>query len=172
MPGLNSSNVPGVAPAPTTYSTLNSTFTAPVSTSTPTNPCTSDTPSAFQSYGPFTTDASAAPVPAGYSQSFSNLHDKVSKTGYIGYFGLGGYDTITCAAYCNDNPTCGGFNVYIERNVGEINGEACPSPDRRARYFCTLWNAGVNAKEAVATAASRGRPGEVVAGSNGYSRVY
>ena len=132
----------------------------------------SDTPSYFQNYPPFAANAESAPVPAGYSKSFSNLRATVSKAGYIGYFTLGSYDTLGCAGHCSSTPGCGGFNVYIERSVGQIPGGTCLNPERRAQYLCSLWNGGVDAKEAVGTAANRGTSAEaVVAGSNGYSKV-
>lgn len=75
-----------------------------------------DTASAFLSYADFAAQASAAPVPSGYSLAFSNLAASSSAYGYMGYTTLQSYDTALCASKCNAITGCSAINIYFERD--------------------------------------------------------
>ena len=75
-----------------------------------------DTASAFLSYAAFASQASAAPVPSGYTQAFSNIAASSSAYGYMGYTTLQSYDTALCASKCDAISGCSAINIYFERD--------------------------------------------------------
>jgi hypothetical protein len=89
---------------------------------------TDDTVSAFASNTAFAAAASSAPIPAGYSNTFTNLNASNNAYGYMGYTTLSSYDTIKCASKCNAINGCMSFNLYFERDPSLEPASACPNP--------------------------------------------
>lgn len=87
-----------------------------------------DTAEAFLAYADFAAAASAAPVPDGYYQTFSNLAASTSAYGYLGYTTLKAYDTAICASKCNDVSGCSAFNIYFERDPKVVRISPLPLP--------------------------------------------
>jgi hypothetical protein len=81
---------------------------------------TDDTVSAFA--------ANTAPVPSGYSNTFTNLNASNNAYGYMGYTALSSYDTEKCASKCNAINGCMSFNLYFERDPSLEPADACPNP--------------------------------------------
>lgn len=75
-----------------------------------------DTAADFLNNQIYADTALAAPVPSGYSQTFSNLAASSSAYGYMGYTTLSSYDTGLCASKCNAINGCSAFNIYFERD--------------------------------------------------------
>jgi hypothetical protein len=75
-----------------------------------------DTAAAFLSNSVYEATATAAPVPSGYRQTFSNLAASSSAYGYMGYTTLQSYDTALCASKCNAINGCSAINIYFERD--------------------------------------------------------
>ena len=48
-------------------------------------------------------------MPDGYSQTFSDLQASVEGPGYLGFYTLTAYDTITCQEKCDAADGCYGF---------------------------------------------------------------
>ena len=115
--------------------------------------------------------AENAPVPQGYSQSFSNLYGAVEGPTYLGYYTLNSYDTVKCQQYCDAAPACYGINVYVERDASVIPAASCPNPASTVNYKCSLW--GSNVTEAMATNCGQWQNDfhVVIAGSNGYTKA-
>ena len=114
--------------------------------------------------------AGSAPVPQGYSQSFSDLHGSVEGNGYLGFYSLDTYDTITCQEKCDAADSCYGFNVYIERDPSLDPGTACPNPASSPRFLCSLWGYPVTAASATNQGQWRNQFHVVIAASNGYTK--
>jgi hypothetical protein len=89
---------------------------------------TDDTVSAFASNTAFAAAASSAPIPAGYSNTFTNLNASNNAYGYMGYTTLSSYDTLKCASKCNAINGCMSFNLYFERDPSLEPASACPNP--------------------------------------------
>jgi hypothetical protein len=89
---------------------------------------TDDTVSAFAANTAFAAAAFNAPVPSGYSNTFTNLNASNNAYGYMGYTTLSSYDTEKCAAKCNVINGCISFNLYFERDPSLEPADACPNP--------------------------------------------
>jgi hypothetical protein len=72
---------------------------------------TPDTAAAFLSYAGFSATASAAPVPSGYTNSFTNLQASNNAYGYLGFTNIPSYDSKTCADKCSAMDGCIAFNL-------------------------------------------------------------
>ncbi|KAJ9638342.1 hypothetical protein H2199_007029 [Coniosporium tulheliwenetii] len=129
-----------------------------------------DTADAFLANSLYSAIADGAPVPQGYSLSFSDLQASISAPGYLGLYTLKSYDTIKCQQLCDAEFACYGFNIYIERDPSLNPANSCPDPASITNYKCTLWGAWLTE-----TATNRGQWREqfqvVIAGSNGYSKL-
>ncbi|KAH7020777.1 uncharacterized protein B0I36DRAFT_367260 [Microdochium trichocladiopsis] len=109
-----------------------------------------------------------APVPSGYAQTFSNLQGSVSSTNYVTYTTMDVYDPSACAAKCDADFGCNGFNLFFERDPVLAPGDACPNPSSTTTIKCVLWGGPVVAANAVNTGEHRVQFHVVIAGSNGY----
>jgi hypothetical protein len=88
-----------------------------------------DTPEAFLAYDYFKAQATAAPTPAGYYNSFTNLQASNNAYGYMGYTLLNEYSTDACAAKCDAIKGCASFNIYFERDPTlNPNDATCNNP--------------------------------------------
>jgi len=130
---------------------------------------TPDTDTAFLASSEIQTTANSAPVPQGYSLSFSNAQGSVSGSVYMGYYTLNSYDTVACAHYCDAADGCYGFNVFYERDPSINPADACPNPASTTPIKCTLWGAQLDASMATNNGQWRDQFHVVIAGSNGYS---
>ena len=72
---------------------------------------TPDTASAFLALSAFSSSASSAPTPSGYTNAFRNLQGSSQAYGYMGYDVLSSYDTNKCAQKCNAKSGCLAFNI-------------------------------------------------------------
>ncbi|CAD0105748.1 unnamed protein product [Aureobasidium uvarum] len=72
---------------------------------------TPDTASAFLALSAFSSSASSAPTPSGYSNAFTNLRGSSQAYGYMGYDVLSSYDTNKCAQKCSAKSGCLAFNI-------------------------------------------------------------
>lgn len=70
-----------------------------------------DTAAAFAAYPVFASSASAAPVPTGYTNTFTNLNASNNAYGYMGYTNLDTYDSNLCASQCSAIVGCMAVNL-------------------------------------------------------------
>lgn len=75
-----------------------------------------DTADVFLYDQDFANTASAAPIPQGYSLSFSNFKASTQSTDLLSYMTLKSYDPMTCQQYCDSLPSRYGINIYYERD--------------------------------------------------------
>ena len=80
-----------------------------------------DTASSFLSYPAFAAAASAAPVPSGYTNTFTNLKASSQAYGYMGYTALSSYSSEDCATACNGRVGCSAFNIFFERDPSIVS---------------------------------------------------
>ncbi|KAF1980186.1 hypothetical protein BU23DRAFT_3723 [Bimuria novae-zelandiae CBS 107.79] len=125
-------------------------------------------------------EAEQAGTPTGYVQSFKNLQAGSQQIYYLTYRTIdsGTYDVDTCAAFCDSEKFCNGFNIYYERDPSVDPSASCPNPPPITNVKCALFGYPVGA--AAATNAGQWRGPEdangeafhvVIAGSNGYSKL-
>lgn len=124
--------------------------------------------------------ARAASAPSGYKESFKDLTASSQQIGYLTYKNIdsGSYDVDECAAFCNSEKYCLGFNIYYERDPSKDAAAACPNPAPITNVKCSLY--GYNVAAAAATNDGQWRGPEdangqafhvVITGSNGYSKI-
>lgn len=127
---------------------------------------------------PLAQAAQAASTPNGYVKSFSNLQGSSQQIGYLTFKTLPGpkYDVEACAAFCNSERYCLGFNIYFERDPSVDPAPGCPNPPPVTNIKCSLYGYPVAAESATNRGQWRGPQdnyGEafhvVIAGSNGVS---
>ncbi|KAI4851190.1 hypothetical protein E4T45_05188 [Aureobasidium sp. EXF-8846] len=129
---------------------------------------TDDTVSAFASNAAFAAAASSAPIPAGYSNTFTNLNASNNAYGYMGYTTLSSYDTLKCASKCNAINGCMSFNLYFERDPSLEPASACPNPTSTTIIKCVFWGGPVSSSNANNFGQWRNKFQVAIAGSNGY----
>ncbi|TIA26524.1 hypothetical protein D6C81_00676 [Aureobasidium pullulans] len=127
-----------------------------------------DTASAFSANPSFAAAASAAPIPSGYSNTFTNLNASNNAYGYMGYTALSSYDTEKCASKCNAINGCMSFNTYFERDPSLEPGSGCTDPASVTMIKCVFWGGPVSASNANNYGQYRSKFQVVIAGSNGY----
>ncbi|KAL6155348.1 hypothetical protein ACJQWK_01251 [Exserohilum turcicum] len=116
--------------------------------------------------------ASAATAPSGYVENFKAKSGATQQIGYLTYKILPGttYDVGACAAFCDSEKFCLGFNIYYERDGTVQPTSDCPNPAPQTNIKCSLFGYPVSA----ATATNSGQWQEqfqvVITGSNGYSK--
>jgi len=83
--------------------------------------------------------------PAGYNVSFLNrwnattMQNSTSSNVYLGSFQLATYSPSGCAAYCNLNTACQGFNIYYQRSPVFTPDGNCTNPASTGSITCALW---------------------------------
>ncbi|KAI5272739.1 hypothetical protein E4T47_04101 [Aureobasidium subglaciale] len=127
-----------------------------------------DTASAFAVNSAFAAAASAAPVPSGYSNTFTNLNASNNAYGYMGYTTLSSYDTEKCASKCNAINGCMSFNLYFERDPSVEPAATCTDPASVTMIKCVFWGGPVSQSNANNYGQYRNKFQVVIAGSNGY----
>ncbi|MCJ1337185.1 hypothetical protein MMC09_002466 [Bachmanniomyces sp. S44760] len=131
-----------------------------------------DTDQAFLANPAYTTLSTNAPVPQGYSQSFSNLQGSVQLGSYLGLYTLQKYDPIQCQQLCDAaSAPCYGFNLYVERDPSVNPGPGCDDPASITNYKCTLYGSSVTSASATNTGQYRDQFHVVIAASNGYTKL-
>jgi hypothetical protein len=125
----------------------------------------------------FAQAATSASTPNGYAKSFTNYHGSTQQIGYLTYRTIdsGLYDVDSCAAFCDSEKFCLGFNIYFERDPSvDPNDASCANPKPITNVKCSLYGYPVAAKTATNEGQWRGyqnAQGEafhvVIAGSNG-----
>ncbi|KAL1310555.1 hypothetical protein AAFC00_000834 [Neodothiora populina] len=131
---------------------------------------TPDTASAFAGLEYFSSVASAAPTPTGYSQTFSNLNGStLAGNFYLGYTLMEIYDTQACSAKCNAINGCMAVNIYFERDPSvDPNDSSCSNPSSTTQIKCVFWGGPVDSSTANNYGQWRNQFQVVIAGSNGY----
>ncbi|KAH0175118.1 glycoside hydrolase, partial [Aureobasidium melanogenum] len=130
-----------------------------------------DKASAFVANAVFASVASAAAVPSGYVNTFTNLDASTNGYGYLGYSLLDSYDTRACAANCNKVSGCLSFNILFQRDPSVDPGSGatgCEDPASVTHIKCVLWGGPTNLKNTVNTGSTQNSFAVVIAGSNGY----
>jgi hypothetical protein len=83
----------------------------------------------FLAYDYFTSQATSAPTPEGYYNTFTNLKASNNAYGYMGYTVLSEYSTTTCASKCDAIEGCAAFNIYFERDPSvNPDSASCNNP--------------------------------------------
>ncbi|PSK60141.1 hypothetical protein B9Z65_1039 [Elsinoe australis] len=128
-----------------------------------------DTAAQFLADPVFSSQAAAAPVPAGYTKIFENLNASSQAYGYLGYSTLKSYDTATCGAKCTKIKGCMAFNLYFERDPS-VNPDSndCANPASVTQIKCVFWGGPVTKWNALNKGQFRRQFQVVIAGSNGY----
>ncbi|KAI4728672.1 hypothetical protein E4T49_03498 [Aureobasidium sp. EXF-10728] len=128
-----------------------------------------DTVAAFVANTAFAAAASSAPVPSGYSNTFTNLNASNNAYGYMGYTTLTSYDTEKCASKCNAINGCMSFNLYFERDPSVDPAADCPNPASYTMIKCVFWGGPVSSSNANNYGQWRNKFQVAIAGSNGYT---
>ncbi|TIA29393.1 hypothetical protein D6C78_10241 [Aureobasidium pullulans] len=131
-----------------------------------------DTPAAFASNSDFASVAINAPVPTGYSNTFTNANASNSAYGYLGFTTLSTFDTAKCAAKCDAIRGCLSFNLYFERDPSVDPGSGasgCENPASVTYIKCVFWGGYVSNANANNYGQYRNKFQVLIAGSNGYT---
>ncbi|KAJ9644470.1 hypothetical protein H2199_003433 [Coniosporium tulheliwenetii] len=112
--------------------------------------------------------AIGAPVPSGYTNTFTNLKASNNAYGYMGFTTLKTYDSNACASKCNAIMGCAAFNLYFERNPINAPGDDCKNPPSSTHIKCVFWGGPVFTENAKNSGQWRRDFQVVIAGSNGY----
>lgn len=118
----------------------------------------------------FATTAANAITPAGYTWLFTGYMASLNQNGYMGYLELGQYTPSTCAAWCNAQSTCAGFDIYFERDPVLNPAAACLNPAMQTAIRCAFWSTALLPANAVNVGQWRGNFGVLIAGANGYNK--
>ncbi|THY96115.1 hypothetical protein D6C95_05245 [Aureobasidium pullulans] len=128
-----------------------------------------DTASAFLADAYYSSVASAAPTPAGYVNTFTNLQASNNAYGYMGYQLLSTYDTQLCSQKCDKTNGCLSFNLYFERDPSvDPNDSSCSNPASVTQIKCVMWGGPTLKSNALNAGQWRNKFQVVIAGSNGY----
>lgn len=129
-----------------------------------------DTPAGFLAYSAWSTDATTAQTPAGYTQVFQNANASVVGPSYLALLTMQTYDPAQCAAYCDCTSTCTSFNVFVERDPALNPAANCTNPPSMSSYRCMIYAGLISANETTNSGQWRDDFQVVIAGSNGYNK--
>ncbi|KAI9647840.1 hypothetical protein NHQ30_004228 [Ciborinia camelliae] len=129
-----------------------------------------DTSDAFLASPQYKAISSAAVTPRGYTLAFSGLQGSSQTTSYLGYKTMDSYDTVNCAAYCDEQEGCIAFNIYLERDPTVDPAASCPNPPSTINYKCVKWGVQISDKTATNIGQWRNDFHVVISGSNGYNK--
>ncbi|KAI9861299.1 MAG: hypothetical protein M1824_002506 [Vezdaea acicularis] len=129
-----------------------------------------DTPPDFLAEPNFASTASNAPVPAGYTNVFTNLQGSTGQDGYLGYKLLKNYDPYQCQQYCDQTTGCVAFNLYLERDPSLAPADACTNPAADTNVKCSIWGLPISAASAGNQGQYRSQFQVVITASNGYTK--
>ncbi|KAF2735677.1 hypothetical protein EJ04DRAFT_563183 [Polyplosphaeria fusca] len=129
-----------------------------------------DSALAFETYAPFASAATGAPIPTGYKQTFKNLQAASTADDYLGYVSMDSYDVSNCTAQCTAKKGCEAVNIYFERDPTLALSPECPNPPSTTFIKCVFWGGPVmksNTNNNGTTYLTNGFE-VIIAGSNGY----
>ncbi|KAK7722676.1 hypothetical protein SLS57_004881 [Botryosphaeria dothidea] len=140
-----------------------------------------DTAELFLANTAYTDASSGAGSLSDYNTAFTSQQGATEGSGYITYTllnanfkpGVDTYDVSACASKCSTDPTCMGFNVFVERAPSCDPGTSGnPSnPASQALLKCSLWGLPVHKDTATNVGQWRGNDFHVViTASNGYNK--
>jgi hypothetical protein len=118
-------------------------------------------------------NARKAQAPSGYKEEFTDASGSTQQIGYLTYKNIedGTYAVDQCAAFCDSEKFCLGFNIYYERDPSVNPGPGCTNPVPITNVKCSIYGYPV----AKASATNEGQWREdfnvVIVGSNGYSKT-
>ncbi|KAI4275755.1 MAG: hypothetical protein LQ337_002997 [Flavoplaca oasis] len=162
-------NEPAIAPRNRLYKRDGTCAVQPAGSGPVSSP---DTPDAFSSNPAYAALAENSPTPDGYSNIMVNAAASLSASKYMGLRTLKSYDTLGCAALCDQAPGCQAFNLYVERDPSLAPDiVSCPNPPSTTNFKCTLWGAAVSAAQATNKGQWRASFQVVIAGSNAYNKL-
>ncbi|CAD0085225.1 unnamed protein product [Aureobasidium mustum] len=136
-------------------------------TYTPTNPA----PSAFLKDTTLRAQYMTASVPANYVWRFAGFYASISQAGYMFYTELSSYSPSQCAAICDANTACKGFNIYFERTPSLAPGNGCVNPAPQVDVKCAFYSTAVSEANAVNIGSWRSSFNVVITGGNGYTKM-
>ncbi|KAI5277001.1 hypothetical protein E4T47_00017 [Aureobasidium subglaciale] len=135
-------------------------------TYTPSNPA----PSAFLKDSTLRSQYMTANVPVNYTWRFAGFYASQSQAGYMFYTELSSYNPSQCAAICDGNSACKGFNIYFERNPKLSPGDGCSNPAPQISVKCAFYSTAVSEAYAVNVGSWRSSFNVVITGANGYTK--
>jgi len=136
-------------------------------TYTPTNAA----PSAFLKDSTLRSQYMSAAVPSNYVWRFAGFYASLSQPGYLSYTELSSYSPSQCAAICDANSNCKGFNIYFERSPKLVPGEGCTNPAAQVNVKCAFYSSLVSEANAVNVGSWRASFNVVITGGNGYAKM-
>jgi hypothetical protein len=83
--------------------------------------------------------ARAAKTPSGYTKSFADATGSTEQIGYLTYKTLHTYDPEACAAFCDSEKFCYGFNIFFERDPTVEPGSGCADPPAQTNIKCSIY---------------------------------
>lgn len=75
-----------------------------------------------------------ADTPPNYTEAFQDLNATVNDPSYIGLHTIYAYEPSVCANWCNINPFCKAFNIYVSRDPSKDPGPSCGNPPATANF--------------------------------------
>lgn len=111
--------------------------------------------------------AQTAGTPDGYTKAFTDLAGSTEQIGYLTYKTLDTYSPDECAAFCNSEKYCLGFNLFFERDPSVDPGEGCSDPAPVTNIKCSIYGYPVAEASATNQGQYRGDFHVVITGSNG-----
>jgi hypothetical protein len=111
--------------------------------------------------------AQKAETPGGYINAFTDLTGSTEQIGYLTYKTLDSYSTAECAAFCDSEKFCLGFNLFFERDPSVDPGVGCTDPKPVTNIKCSIYGYPVAKASATNQGQYRGDFHVVITGSNG-----
>lgn len=116
-------------------------------------------------------------TPSGYDLAFQDKTGSSQQIGYLTYKDLDDYTPADCAAKCDSEKYCQGFNIFFERDPKFEPKDGCANPEPVTNVKCSLYGYNVAGIAATNDGQWRGpqdASGEafhvVITGSNGYTK--
>ncbi|CAD0082773.1 unnamed protein product [Aureobasidium vineae] len=128
-------------------------------------------PSAFLKDSTLRSQYMSATVPSNYVWRFAGFYASVSQAGYMFYTELSSYSPTQCAAICDANTACKGFNIYFERVPKLTPGDGCTNPAPQVDVKCAFYSTAVSEANAVNVGSWRSSFNVVITGANGYTKM-
>lgn len=112
----------------------------------------------------------SATVPSNYVWRYAGFYASLSQPGYLFYTELSSYNTTQCAAICDANTACKGFNIYFERTPSLLPGDGCANPAPQVGVKCGFYGQAISEANAVNVGSWRSSFAVVITGANGYAK--
>ncbi|KAF2756854.1 hypothetical protein EJ05DRAFT_45766 [Pseudovirgaria hyperparasitica] len=129
-----------------------------------------DTAGDFLNFDKYAIIAKDANTPQGYIRVFENAKASVDLSTFISGKQLNKYDPMECARECDAVSSCGGFNIFVQRDPIFIPGPRCPNPASSASFRCALFGSFLGESSVTDRGSSMEEFEVMIAGSNGYNR--